>query len=233
MKKLLFFCAFALVALSSCAQDVEAIMSRYEKVTGLDKIVKSKDISLLTEMTIEAQSMKIPVKAIMQGDKMRLEMEAMGMKMLMVRNGDKGWMSAGGQVQALPKEAIEQQAKQGDVLANMSWDKTKYDFAYIGEEKSGELTLQKVEATDKDPNAEIKKMTLYFDKATGLVKTAKGSQGGAEVEVSFDEYKDFNGLKLPAVMDTKMAGKSAAKITITNMELDYPTAEWMFVEPTK
>lgn len=228
-KNLLLIAAFAVFGcLSAMAQDADKVIAKFEQATGINNIdMKSADASMQMDMVVEAQGAKIPMNIIMQGkDKFRIEMEAMGQKMLMVRNGDKGWMSMAGNVQPLPKEALEQQAQQSDVLGSMKIDREKYEITYVGAE--GDFEILKI--TPKDPNDKVGAQTVYFDKTTGLMTRALAKAQGVDMEILMSDYKEMSGVKIPTVLTTSMGGKLAAKVIVNDLKLDYPTAPWMFAE---
>lgn len=235
MKTKLLLTIIAATALTLCvsAQNAEQILARYEQATGLNKVdLKSRDLSMMLDLNIEAQGMAMPMKYTVKGtDKFRAEMEAMGQKILIVRNGDKGWMSMGGQVQPMSIQQLQQQSSQANVLESMKIDRAKYTVAYVKEEKEGATTYDVITITAIDKNDPVGTQTLFFDRANGLLTKAKGSVGGADFSMTLESYKDFAGVKLPSVLSTLVGGKVAAKVTINSMELDYPTAEWMFAEP--
>ncbi|MEG2479715.1 MAG: hypothetical protein RSA50_05540, partial [Mucinivorans sp.] len=118
MRKLTLILAIVIVAISGVvAQTPTQIIARYDQVTGLGDIGNTKYNNLMFDVTVESQGMKIPMKIISStNDRMRIEMQQMGMQMLVIINGNKGWISAAGQVQPLPAEALKQQTSQGNVF---------------------------------------------------------------------------------------------------------------------
>lgn len=236
MRKLTLILAIVIIAISGVvAQTPTQIIARYDQVTGLGDIGNTKYNNLMFDVTVESQGMKIPMKIISStNDRMRIEMQQMGMQMLVIINGNKGWISAAGQVQPLPAEALKQQTSQGNVFSSMRWSHDKFDMEYLGEQKVGEQTIDNIKMTDKDPNAKLKEVTVGFDKATGFAVSCIGKADGVDVEITFADYKPMaNVFMIPTIINNKMGGKNIAKMVIENLTTDCQVNDEMFAEPKK
>ncbi len=236
MKKLLLSLILSVCALSASAQSVQEIMDRYVEETGLANFdLSDPDMSVRMVMKFSVAGQEIPMDAIIQGtEKFRIEMSAMGQDMLMVRNGDNGWMKMGAMVQALPAEALNQQAQQTNLLSGLQFDLSQFDSKYLGEEDG----MQKIELVKK---ADKTKAVLFMDKATGLISKMEatleenaGPAAGKTVTTTLSDYEDFDGMKVPTVWAVNIEGmpEGNTSIVVAELELDYPVAAWMFAEPT-
>ncbi len=237
MKKLLLSLILSVCALSVSAQSVQEIMDRYVEEAGLANFdLNDPDMSVRMVMTMSVQGQDIPMDIIMEGqEKFRVEMSAMGNDILMVRNGDNGWMKMGAMTQALHAEALEQQSKQTNILSGLQFDLSQFDSKYLGEEDG----MQKVELVNKSDKI---KAVLFMDKATGLISkmeaTLTEEQGaemaGKTVTTALSNYEDFDGMKVPTLWTISIEDmpQGNSSVTITELELDYPVAAWMFAEPT-
>lgn len=233
MKKLILAAALvACSALTSYAQDAQTTIKRYMDATNL-KALDNNNQSMMFDMTTSVeqggQKMLMPIKIIQEnpGNKMRVEMEAMGQKVLLVINGKQGWMQTGGVVTPLPEAQLSQMAGQNDVLSNMKWDASKFTFEYLTE-KDG---VESIKITPLDPKKATEIITANFVKATGLLQSINMKAQAMDVKIDFTDYKAFGDIKLPTVLTTSMNDKAVATMTITKFEVDFPTAAYMFVEP--
>lgn len=228
MKKLLMiFSAFLFTSSFSYGQTVEEIFGKFDKATKIGSIDKSKSENMSIKMTIEAQGMNMPITMIKSGsDKMRMEMSAQGQNIVMVMNGDEGYMTVPGQgTQNIPTAAIKQQSKQGDILALFSFDKAENVYTYKGEE-DGFYVIE--EAKTKKPDKVTS--TFYFNKTSGLLEKMKSRQEGVNSVFVMSDYKDFGGAMIPSVMNVEAQGQKV-KMTIESLEFDFPVMPFMFAKP--
>lgn len=221
---------------NAMAQDAKSILERYYKVTGLDKVTPSEQ-SLMIDMSMLMNNMEVPANIISDGpNKMRIEIVAMGQKMLMIINGEKGWaVVPGAGKQPLPQEAINQTKNQNDILSNMTWDLTKVDIKLLDDKEEGAKKYDVVEVKTKDTKTPGSTQVLYIDKSTGLIDYVEGKveNEGKMVEFTtrFADYKDFSGVKIPTKMTVEANGQVVSTVKINKFELEYPVADWMFAEP--
>ena len=241
MKKnyLLLIAAMSLTLLPSAVfgQTAEEIINRYNRLSGLDTYEDMTGHSLYMDMDMLAMGgVDMNMKGIILYPlKMRFDVSAMGQDMLMVLNGDKGWMVADGNKMALPSEQIKQMTAQFDVFSNMKYDRERFEFTLLDPVTENGKKYDVVKALEKTKTEPDDAYTLYFDNKTGFLSraTIKVSSQVApmDVEISFGDVKDFKGIKIPENMVIKSNNIIAAEIKINNLEIDYPTEEWMFAEP--
>jgi|GEM_PF-1590952 len=219
------------------AQDAEAVMDRYLKVSGFDKLTDNlADQSVMIEMNVKAGGIGMPIKGyIKYPDKMRIEMSMMGENVLMVLNGKKGWMVMAGTKQPLPAATVDQMAKQNDVMSNMKWDSSKFEMELLDQVTEDGKKLDVVKAIPKEKNLPVIEQVIYFNNADGMIVyvDAKIEAEGQSMDtrVVYGDYKTINGVRIPKSLVTIIGGVTAAEIDINTMEFNYPTADWMFAEP--
>lgn len=233
MKKTLLTLALVIVTvITVSAQNAEAIVKRYLKATNIESLTTTKDMSFMMDMTMNVdnagQKMVMPVKMISKApDKMNMSMKMAGQDMLIVVNGSQGWLKMGGMVQALPAEQMKQFTEQTNVMDNFKFDLNKFKAEYVGE-KNG---IQTVKLTDKTGTAKVKEQVLGFDTKTGLLSSIDANTQGMDVTTKMKDYKKFGDVLMPTNMEVLVGGKVVSTIVINKFEVDFPTQEFMFVEP--
>lgn len=232
MKKNLLIVALLLCgALTTFAQNADAVMKRYLKETNMSTLEGEHSwmLDMVSTVNQGGANMVMPTIVIQEnpGNKMKIDMEAMGQKMLIVINGKQGWMQVAGQVSPIPEAQLTQMAGQGDFLSNIKWDNAKYNFTYEGE-KDGFETLT---ITPKNETPGASEMKAKFDKKTGLLNSIDIKVQGMDMTMTMSDYKTFGTVKIPTMMKTEMNGQVVSSTVINKFEIDYPTTEFMFVEP--
>lgn len=234
MKKLFLTLVMLITAFAASAQkDPLEIVMKNQKLTGGDKIsANAKEITSRMVMKMELAGVKVPYEMIMQGaDKFRITMKIDNQEMLIISDGDQGWMKMAGTVQELPEEALAQQSQQGDVLSTLRMSNDDYDFEYLGE-KDG---LDMVQATLK---ADGQSSVIFFNAEGYMVsctvvmdESAGAEMDGKAVDIAFSAYKQYGDLYIPSKYVTKLDGQEVAKINLLEYELNYPVESWMFEQP--
>lgn len=240
MKKLLFsVVALFVVATAAAQQDASKILDRYAEVTGISKFNSGSSYRMMMDvsmdMDMQGQKITMPVKMIMQnpGNKMRVETEMQGQKVLLVINGDKGWQSVMGQVQALPADMINKVAKENNMLEKFSFDKSAYNVSFVESKTVNGVKCSIIKAVPKaGVTPEIPESMITVDDATGLVTEVSATVQGQVIVSTMADYKKFGQLYFPSKMKINVGGGMMTSTLVINaVEFDYPTADWMFVEP--
>jgi hypothetical protein len=152
-------------------------------------------------------------------DQVRLSMEAQGSQIVAILNGDKGWESAGGAFREMTKQRVAEVQEEAYVywLATLTpLLKDGFDLAPLPESKvEGKPAVGiKVSARGR-PDA-----SLYFDKDTGLLVkiTRVGQDAGIKTETVylFTDFKNFDGVKLPAREATTKNGRKTIEVTYSS-----------------
>lgn len=234
------FSLLALCIVPSVAQnaDAEAVINRYNAVTGLDKVSKSGAMERsLMECEINSAGQKVQMASIVsKPGRFRVNMKMAGQDMLMVMDGDKGWIKQGdNEVQPMPQPLMDQFAKQADMTGNFMWTVKDYNFESLGEKKANGTNVLGVKILLKVPiEGQPNVAEVWFDSATGLAlfSTTQIIQNGQTVEVktTYKDYKQFGSVKAAAKYEIEV-GSGASTMILSKMEFDYPTEPWMFAKP--
>lgn len=233
-------CLGLAVVIPATAQDnaAKAVIERYEQATGLSKLIPADMNSVMVEVVTDMQGLTIPMKMIVkQPDKLKVDMEMGGQKMLMVAKDGTGWISVAGQgVQPMPEQTMAQLKEQmASITRNYMWNTEDFAYELAGEVKEGGKTLQGVHMVPKKPQPGMENLIVYFDKASGLVDyfTMDIAQGGKTMpaRMDFSDYKTFGKVKLPSKYKMMMGGAEMVKMEIKAMEYNYPAADELFAKP--
>lgn len=221
------------------SQTAEEVIERSYKAAGIDQF-DMKSQSLKMSMSLTAGGMTLPITSVMKyPDKMKAEMDMMGMPVEMIVHGNEGWILIPGQgVQPLPQEQLAQMRQQNNVFSNMKWEKSEYDFLLLDpvtkDGRQYDVVEFKVKEGVQIPFT-VEKMVGYFDHETGLVAFIDMDivEGGKSVSTKtvMDNYKEEDGVRYPSKMKVYMNGVEVTSIEITEFDLDYPTTDEMFAKP--
>lgn len=218
------------------AQDAQSVMNRYEERSGFNRVDPEKTV-VMSRINVEAMGMQIPCTIIKapQG-RVRIEMTANGQTILIIVNGQQGWMSVPGMgVQTIPQEQLSQMVDQYDVISGLRWDSENYDLELLDPVQQGGIEYQVVRAVSKiegDPTGE---MTVYFDALTGMPAfvEAQADVNGQKtpVKMTFEGYKTSGGMKYPSMIKNLVGGNMASSVSIDTIGVDYPVNDAMFARP--
>lgn len=154
---------------------------------------------------------------------------------VVVLNGDKGWVSNFGAAREMSKQQLEEV---GDLLYASLWVTS---LAALRDPAFELAPLPDIKVADQ-PAAGVKvvrkgqrDVKLYFDKKTGLLVKAeyKGKEAGLDVTRAYlySEPKDFDGLKLPTKQVEIDNDKKAGDWTITGYKFPDKLDESTFNKP--
>lgn len=239
MKRIFLLTAMLLLTAVSngiMAQDATSIIDRYYKISGFNE-VDAPGANLKMEMTISTQGMEMPCSIIISPpNRMRMEMTMAGQKMLVVVNGDKGWMSVPGMgTQPIPADQIKQISQQNNPLQSMRWDAEEFDLTLLEPVTQEGVKYDVVKAKAKNANSPVTEQILYFNNATGLVSFSDAtiSVGGQSMQTKteFKEYKTIGKFQHPSELEVSMNGNVVSTVKIKSIEFDYPVTDEMFTEP--
>lgn len=154
-------------------------------------------------------------------DKMRIDIEIMGMIITQAYDGEKAWMvnPQSGTQEEMPEKMAQEMKRQA--LGNDSYlNPEKYGITYIfkGKEKIQEMEYLVLEQTFKDGN----KATLFIDPTTYLIYKTKSKtidQTGTEVdgESILGDYKKVGDTTVAHSMTVYQNGAEFMKMTFTKI----------------
>lgn len=232
MKRLLLLALGLLFSAVSMAQTdtrSQAIIDRYNQVTGLSNSASS----ALMEVQVATAGVSIQMKITKGAESgcFRIEMTVPGQGLvLLVTDGKSGWVATkGAPVQSMPKQVIDQMAAQGDMSGSVSVDLKNFSYTYVGQVKGNEVISGVANSDSKLP---IKEVTMSFSPESGLLTSVETKDPkGQSVVISMSDYQKFGAVMMPTRLETTVPGAQNAVVTIKNVEFGIPTEAWMFAKP--
>ncbi len=204
------------------AQGLEEILFRHFDAVGQRELLKKQTYS--SQATIDQMGMQIPMSMkVKRPNKFRMEMEMQGQKMVQAYDGKKGWMIAPW-ISQKPRELTGTDLNQAMEQANLDGELYNY------KEKGKDLSLEgKVDIEGKpmyniklnDMDGSVK--NYYIDAEDFLIKkvTMHMKEQGQEVEVeqNISEYKNVDGVMMPAKIESKNP-MGTAIVTFTDISFN-------------
>jgi len=222
-------------ASDASAAAVAVIDKAVEALGGKEKLTAIKAATWTSKGTITIGGTDAPFTAKLAfagHDRRRVEFETdfggNAIKGVVVVNGDKGWRQFNGNTEELAGNDLANEQRNGwrewaaaDVLLLKS-PPFKAESAPDADVNGKPAAAVKVAGPQGGP------FTLYFDKATGLpvrqtatVTTFTGED--AAEEVTYSDYKDFDGIKKATMVETKHNGQRLLIAEVTTFKvLDKP-----------
>lgn len=164
--------------------------------------------------------MKMDAEGVIEyPDKLKYSIMSPQGQVIMIINGDKGWMKFPGGAMPMPEGQRKSQSSNIPrdyfyVFQNLD----QYKIQLIGEKKFGDTNAVDLLLTGP---AEFH---LFIDPKTNLLLGSSYQQvtqtGPAEMEETVSDYKDVDGIKLPFKSVTKANGKKAVEIIFKEIKLN-------------
>jgi len=172
--------------------------------------------------------------AILYPDRMHIAMDSPAGSMIMVVTPKAAFMTAQGQVRDLPesrkKESLEQ-IKRDLVFIAQHADDPSFVFAADGTEKIGG-----VETSILDINSQGTRMRWYVDAKSGRilreVYPALGQSGPVEGQTDLEDWKNFEGVTLPAKRINKQNGQDSSVVNFLEIHFNPQTNATLFEKPS-
>lgn len=215
--------------------ELEQLLAKhYEARGGLDKLRALSSYEVTGRLS--TQGFEIPLNARRKRpNKLRMEMDAQGMKILQVYDGAMAW---GVNPMAGQSEIAELPEAEAKTMANQA----SFDSSLVDPEKQG-LTLELVGKEELD-GAEAYKIsitsrsgeqqTLYLDAETYLEKRrlAKASANGQEMEIQidYDDFAEVDGVLMIA-KQTNVSPMGTVEIYYDDYDLSAEIADEVFLMP--
>jgi hypothetical protein len=227
------------------ATDAKALVAKAIKAANWPDDTRPQNLTWKDNGTLTAAGIKLPYTAqwaarLPGAYRFEMSAEFMGQKIQMwfVADGDKMWESANGMTREVTGEKKEYSLHQGyqfwvQTLAPLLHDKG-FKLSTAGEKDVGGKPAVgvKVERDGKPP------ITLYFDKATGLMvksetRVADEFQGWKEVpnEVYYEDWKDVGGRKAFGKFRVVRDGKPLLESTLTDQKRPETLDPKLFQKP--
>ncbi len=239
MKKILSLAlsAFLLSAVNLTAQDLEEILDNHFEVIGMDEVLetntmiaKGKAIQMGTEFPMVLYQ-KRP-------NKIRMEAEIQGTKLVQAYNGENGWAIIPWAGSMEPQDMTEEQAKSFKQMGDMdgdlyNWKEKGHTLTFEGEEEMEGTPAYKLKLEKEDGDV----YTYYLDTENYVILRAdsKVDVQGTEVESSsyFSNFKPVQGMIMPHSIESKVNGQVQSQIVIDSYEIDSEIDDSMFDKPAE
>jgi outer membrane lipoprotein-sorting protein len=229
MKKLFLITTCLLVAAVINGQTLEEIVKKYSVANKLDQITNFKTIKITGKMSM--MGMELPMEMWMKNpNKIKSVTSMNGQDIIQVYDGQKGYMVNPMMGSSAPTE-MDAETASSLLRSNLFQN---YLANYL---KEGKLALEADEAVNGVACYKIKTTTesgtiyMFIDKSSlRMIKNSANvtSQGATVTVESFpSDYKDFNGVILPAKTTTSASGMEFI-IEFTKVEVDLPMDDSIF-----
>jgi hypothetical protein len=221
-------------------QDARSIVEKAIKALGgEEKLAKVAAYSWKSEGTVNFNGNEndfnshVTVKGL---DHFRRESGNDNFHIVVVLAGDKGWRKFGDDFNELEGDALANEKRgvylQVIPITMVTLKEKGFKYETGGEEKVGDKPAFILKITGPDG----KDFTLYLDKESGLpvkqVARVRGFQGQeATAETTFDDYKDFDGIKKATKIEVKRDGETFQKMKVTEFKVLDKVEPETFTEP--
>ncbi len=239
MKKILslLLAVSFLSAANLSAQDLNEILDNHFEVVGMDKVLETntviargKAVQMGTEFPM-ALYQKRP-------DKVRMEAEIQGTKLIQAYNGETGWAiipwSGSMDPQDLTGDQLKSIKQMGDLDGDLyNWEEKGHTLTYEGEDEMEGTPAYKLRLEKEDGDV----FTYYLDAenyVTLRVDTKINVQG-TEVEASswYSNFKPVQGMIMPHSIESKVNDQVQSQIVIDSYEVDSEIDDSMFEKPVE
>ena len=220
--------------------DAKAILDKgIQALGGEEKLAKAETLTWKTKGTIKFNDNEneftghVTIKGL---DHFRRESGNDQFNVVVVLAGDKGWRKFGENANELEGDGLANEKRRVYLevipitLVSLKGKGFKYEAG--SEEKVGDKPAVSLKATGPDD----KTFTIFFDKESGLpVKmTAKviGFQGQEnDLETTYSDYKDFDGIKKATKIEVKRDGETFQKMEHSDFKVLDKVDSDVFTEP--
>lgn len=237
IKSLFLFFAALICTLSISAQNADEIFEKYfEAIGGKDKIAAIN--SLYTEYSVDIMGMVGTMKStVLNGKGMRQDIDIMGSIISTCYTDSAGW-SMNPMTGSYSAELMtEQQYKAGkdQIFVEgqlLNYAKNGASTEYLGTETVKGVDAHKIKITQPDSTSAL----YYFDPETYLLiyslQQAEMQGTMTDNKMTFSDYRDVDGYKIPFKLDMDMAGGMfTMAMTVTKAELNKEIDESIFDKP--
>jgi outer membrane lipoprotein-sorting protein len=245
MKKFLFvlFCMLPMVALFAQELTPDEIVLRNLKAIGQDKFMNVQTLKMTGKFTQQGLEFQVTVYQ-KQPEKNRQEIVVQGMTIIMAMDGETAWainpMTGSPDAQDLPADAIKSLEKEGLSDPTASWDNPFLNW----KDNGTKIELAGKEDIDGSPAYNLKftfkenYVVNYFVDATKFLivktKSTEAAQGQTfDREIRFSDFRDIDGVLIPAKIDMAINGQVGQVFTMDKCEFNIPIDDSIFKKPVK
>ncbi|MCE4563863.1 hypothetical protein INQ51_06030 [Maribellus sp. CM-23] len=234
MKRTFILTALMLFAfIGSHAQSLDDVLKKHYAATGQEKLAAVKTFYVKAKISVMGMDMPMTIQ-MKKPDKFRIEMEAMGQKIIQAYDGESGWMQnpmAGAGTTDLKGPELKQAMSQADLEGELyNYEKKGHSAELLGKVNADGKEAYKIKLTNADGTVK----DYFIDADTYLINKIKvtiESMGQTvDVETKVSEYKDVNGIKMGSKMEisTPMGNQS---MVMEEIKLDESMDDSIFARP--
>jgi len=212
--------------------DVDQVMANYRKSVGASG-VRNIRVSATSTLSLGGSTSSIDLIAVLP-DKILFTSTARGTESKAMLNGDRGWSLTAQGSTPLPPSVLENfMRRMGPVLFPVKYEKPPSPRKVTSIATIGDRTYYVVESHTAKESQQ-----LFFDVRSGLLfkaRTEIGTWFGPRVEeVTFEDYRDLNGVKLPYLISHHfMEDQQQFKISSIQTNIDVDPARFEPPAPAK
>lgn len=219
--------------IGSHAQSLDDVLKKHYAATGQEKLAAVKTFYVKAKISVMGMDMPMTIQ-MKKPDKFRIEMEAMGQKIIQAYDGENGWMQnpmAGAGTTDLKGPELKQAMSQADLEGELyNYEKKGHSAELLGKVNADGKEAYKIKLTNADGTVK----DYFIDAGTYLINKIKvtiESMGQTvDVETKVSEYKDINGIKMGSKMEisTPMGNQS---MVMEEIKLDESMDDSIFARP--
>jgi len=230
MKKY-FYLFFLLPFFSLNAQDVESVIDKYFKAINQDKLLKVQ--SIVSKGKIKQMGAELSLTIYQKRpDMVRVESSFSGQNFIQTFDGKKGWNLNPFTGSTEPKEMTTEEAAQAKDQADID------GFLYNYKAKGSVVTL----LPDEDLNgvnahvisvmkADSSVIKSYINPENNFIVKTIMNMNGADIVSELKDYKDFDGVMMPSLIETNVNGQIMMQITFDEVKFDQDIPDTLFGKP--
>jgi zinc protease len=210
--------------------DPKVILDKYvNSIGGKDAILKIDDRTIIMRGTAMGQSITLIVKQ-KAPNKLRQEVKAGTMEQLVICDGEKAIMKMMDQKIEVKDKELEALLLEANIDFLTDPEKFGIKLSYAGIEKVNDKDAYKIKMIL--PSGLI--WYAYFDKESGLKvkedREIETKMGRGQQSITYDDYKDVNGVKYPFKMVQSFGGQSV-DVTVSSIKVNKGLSNDLFVIP--
>jgi len=230
----------ALVTAPLAAETLDDVLAKHwEALGGKDKIAAVSSAKMTAKQVFGPQEVPATI-TWKRPDKVRMEFTLQGMTGIQAYDGTTAWMVMPFLGKNDPEEMTGDDLKdiieQADLIEGplFNWQEKGHTVEFLGEDTIEGTPAWKLKLTRK--NGDVSTIWLDKDAYVEIKSEGKRKRGDQEVEIesSFGDYKEVDGLYFPFSIESKPKGApQGATITIESIELNPEIDDATFAMPEK
>jgi len=245
MKKLLIILLSFLSTGILIAQDMklDELLEKYYKAIGQDKSVKIQTFKITGKMSQRGGVVFQLISFNKRPDMERVEFDLQGTKLIVVFDGQTGWMINPLGESFEPQDMSADQINSGKKLYGtqkipfgwnnplVNWKENGDKIELVGKEDINGMPAYNIKMTFSDNEV----VNYYMDIEKNLILNSKEKsmiQGQIiDVETIYSDFRNVDSVLIPFKLETLYNGRSAAIITFDKVEINLPLDDAIFKKP--